>query len=164
MRSSRVHKLGFSLVEVTLALGIAAFCLLAVVGLLPVGVQSNQAAFSQTAATSILSNVGADMRAAGTSASSPQYGVSFNERTDCYFNDVGECSSDLSGTLNCNPGAPPWSPAIQVRYHAVITIPSTTTYATCANIKICWPAMVDPTLEASRPAGIVETVAAFDRQ
>src|SRR5438552_15177106 len=54
---------GFSLVEVTLALGVAGFCLIAVFGLLPIGVQTNQRALSQTAATAILSSVVADMRA-----------------------------------------------------------------------------------------------------
>ena len=44
----------FSLVEVTLALGIAAFCLIAVFGLIPVGVQTNRNATSQTAATNII--------------------------------------------------------------------------------------------------------------
>ena len=44
----------FSLVEVTLALGIAAFCLIAVFGLMPVGVQTNRNATSQTAATNII--------------------------------------------------------------------------------------------------------------
>ena len=53
----------FSLVEVTLALGIAAFCLIAVFGLMPVGVQTNRNATSQTAATNIMAAVIADLRA-----------------------------------------------------------------------------------------------------
>ncbi len=53
----------FSLVEVTLALGIAAFCLIAVFGLIPVGVQTNRNATSQTAATNIMAAVIADLRA-----------------------------------------------------------------------------------------------------
>src|SRR5438067_305615 len=53
----------FSLVEVTLALGIAAFCLLAVFGLMPIGVQTNRNATSQTRATNIMAAVVADMRA-----------------------------------------------------------------------------------------------------
>ena len=57
----RLH--AFSLVEVTLALGIAAFCLIAVFGLVPVGVQTNRNATSQTAATNILSSVVSDIRA-----------------------------------------------------------------------------------------------------
>src|SRR5436190_21311438 len=57
----RVH--AFSLVEITLALGVAAFCLLAVFGLVPVGVQTNRNATSQTAATSVIAAVVADLRA-----------------------------------------------------------------------------------------------------
>src|SRR6266446_4189948 len=58
----RVH--AFSLVEVTLALGIAAFCLLAVFGLMPIGVQTNRNASSQTAAANIMAAVIAALRAA----------------------------------------------------------------------------------------------------
>ena len=51
----------FSLVEVTLALGVAAFCLIAVFGLVPVGLQTNRNATSQTAATNIIAAVVADL-------------------------------------------------------------------------------------------------------
>ena len=53
----------FSLIELTLAIGIAAFCLLAVMGLIPIAVQTNRNATSQTAATNIIASVIADMRA-----------------------------------------------------------------------------------------------------
>jgi len=52
----------FSLVELTLALGVAAFCLLAAFGLMPIGVQTNRNATSQTAAASIMAAVAADLR------------------------------------------------------------------------------------------------------
>ena len=69
---------GFSLVEVTLALGVAAFCLIALLGLLPLGMQTNQSAVSQTAAASILSSVVADLRAtARSNPTSPQYDITF---------------------------------------------------------------------------------------
>jgi uncharacterized protein (TIGR02598 family) len=45
---------GFSLVEVTLAMGVAAFALLAVVGLLPAGMKSAQDSNEQARATEIL--------------------------------------------------------------------------------------------------------------
>ena len=54
----------FSLVEVTLSLGIIAFCLVTLVGLLPVGLNSNQAALQQTAAAAIAQAVVADLRSA----------------------------------------------------------------------------------------------------
>ena len=47
----------FSLVEVTLALGIAAFCLLAIFGLLPVGIKSQQNAIGQTVAAGIATGI-----------------------------------------------------------------------------------------------------------
>src|SRR5882724_1379565 len=40
-RRSKSRAAAFSLIEVVLALGVAAFCLIAVLGLLPVGVQTN---------------------------------------------------------------------------------------------------------------------------
>jgi uncharacterized protein (TIGR02598 family) len=57
-------------------LGIAAFCLIAVFGLMPVGVQTNRNATSQTAATNIIAAVVADIRATPTgTATSAQFGI-----------------------------------------------------------------------------------------
>lgn len=57
------HRLAaFSLVEVTMALGIAAFCLVALLGLVPVGLNSNRNAVQQTAAASIAASVITDIR------------------------------------------------------------------------------------------------------
>src|SRR5205814_10489084 len=53
----------FSLVEVTLALGVAAFCLLAVFGLMPIGLQTNRNTISQSAAANIIAAVVADLPA-----------------------------------------------------------------------------------------------------
>ena len=66
----------FSLVEVTLALGVAAFCLLAVFGLVPVGVQTNRNATSQTAAANIMAAVVGDLRATPkANTTSAQFGI-----------------------------------------------------------------------------------------
>ena len=53
---------GFSLVEVVLALGIAAFALLVIVGLLPVGLQMAGESEDESRAVNILSSVTADRR------------------------------------------------------------------------------------------------------
>jgi uncharacterized protein (TIGR02598 family) len=53
----------FSLVEVTLALGVAAFCLIAVLGLLPTSLKTQQASIEQTTANSIISQIYSDLRA-----------------------------------------------------------------------------------------------------
>jgi uncharacterized protein (TIGR02598 family) len=56
-------KSGFSLVEVALAMAIAVFCLVVMMGLLPVGLTSNRASIGQTAANGILNEVVSDLRA-----------------------------------------------------------------------------------------------------
>jgi hypothetical protein len=62
--NNRTHStVAFSLVEVTLALGVAAFCLIAVFGLLPIGLKTDQGAIRQTTANGILSAIVADLRA-----------------------------------------------------------------------------------------------------
>jgi len=53
----------FSLVEIVIALGVAAFCLIAVLGMLPVSVKTQQTSVNQTKANSIISQVVNDLRA-----------------------------------------------------------------------------------------------------
>ena len=141
----RANHSGFSLVEVTLAIGIAAFCLIAVFGLIPVGVQTNRNATSQTAATNIIASVIADMRAT-TSSISPQYGITFGSSKTLYFDGAGQFATSL-GTNS--------------RYRARITFPSSPAGLSYADVKVTWPAPVDPA--TGTPSGSVEMFAAFDR-
>jgi uncharacterized protein (TIGR02598 family) len=53
---------GFSLVEVVIALGIAAFALLTLLTLLPTGIKSNRVSVEDATATSILTLLEADLR------------------------------------------------------------------------------------------------------
>lgn len=139
----------FSLVEVTVALGVTAFCLVAVFGLLPVGLKANQNSISQTAAASILSAVIADMRATPKSASSSvQFGITFGTETTLYFDNEGKSSSSLG------PNS---------RYQLKIRFPSNgsgTTAATFADLKVTWPAAAAP----ENALGSSEVFAAFDRR
>src|SRR4030095_17128936 len=54
---------GFSLVEVPLALGVAALCLLVLLGLLPTGVKTQQASIQQTTSNEIISQIYSVLRA-----------------------------------------------------------------------------------------------------
>jgi uncharacterized protein (TIGR02598 family) len=151
--NSRIHfSPGFSLVEVTLAVGVAAFCLIALFGLLPLGLQTNQNAISQTAAASVLSSVVADLRATPkANPTSPLYEVTFGTAKVLYFD--GEGRSVGPTDPNANP-----------RYRLTITFPAGPAGAlapTFASLKITWPAMADP--GTTTPMGFVETFAAFDR-
>ena len=138
----------FSLVEVTVALGVTAFCLVAVFGLLPVGLKANQNSNAQTAAGSILSAVISDLRATPKNASSSiQYGITFGSETTLYFDNESKSSSSLG------PNS---------RYQLTIKFPtngSGTTAATFADLKVTWPAGATP----ENALGSSEVFAAFDR-
>ena len=160
MKSWNYRTAAFSLVEVTLALGVAAFCMIAVFGLLPVGVQTNQRATSQTAATSIMANVIADLRATPKPPSintSVQYQVRFGTSKTLYFDSSGRCSTDLAGTIK--PDSFSWSPPIQTRYQLNVTFPWTSGLTYGADLKVTWPAAATVT----NARGSTEMFAAFDR-
>src|ERR1044071_3852881 len=142
---------GFSPVEVTRALGIAAFCLIALLGLIPLGMQTNQSAVSQTAAASILSSVVADLRAtAKTTQTSPQYDITFGTAKLLYLDDQGRA------VIPTDPTA--------ARYRVMITFPASPEgpfAPTFVSLKITWPALADSA--TTQPAGFVETFVALDR-
>ena len=156
----------FSLVEVTLALGIAAFCLLAVFGLVPGGVRTNRNATSQTAATNIMAAVIADLRA--TPTTSMQFAITFGPNgtsTTRYFDSQAQCSCDSAGLQKPNPltgdCSLSWSPALQPRYRLTITWNGSSGLR-FGDLKVTWPAAADPA--TITPSGSVEMLAAFDRK
>jgi len=106
-----VKRAAFSLVEVTLALGVAAISLLAIFALLPVGVKINQVATEQTASTDILSAVAADLRATpltnprGGATNSPRFGIGIpanpvaaKTTTTLFFTTEGQFSTSLASS------------------------------------------------------------------
>jgi len=148
----------FSLVEVALALGIAAFCLIAIFGLMPVGVQTNRNATSQTSATNIVAAVMADLRATPkTNNTSSQFAITFGTAKTLYFDGAGEFSIDVNGSIKVDGTA--WSPPLQTRYRLNITFPLSPTGLSYADVKLTWPAAATP----ANASGSVETFAAFDR-
>lgn len=146
MRRSNSNRASFSLVEVTLAIGIAAFCLIAVFGLMPVGVQTNRNSTSQTAATNILAAVVADLRATPKSnPTSSQFGIQFGQAKDLYFDSTGSFIPDM--------------PNANSRYHLNITFPASPAGLSYADVKVIWPAAAS----VASASGLVEMFAAFDR-
>src|SRR6266487_966428 len=148
MKRSIVSAAAFSLVELTLAIGIAAFCLIAVFGLMPVGVQTNRSATSQTAATNIVTAVIADLRATpktpGTwTGTSSQFGIPLGTSMTLYFDSAGQFTTSLETNS---------------RYQLNITFPATGNL-TYADLKVTWPAAATP----ANASGSTEMFAAFDR-
>jgi uncharacterized protein (TIGR02598 family) len=136
----------FSLVELTLAIGIAAFCLIAVFGLMPIGVQTNRNATSQTAATAILSDVVADLRGTPkTSNTSSQFGITFGTAKTLYFDGAGQFTTSLSADSR-----------YQLDISWTTSMPTGPRYA---DVKATWPAAAT----SANASGSVEMFAAFDR-
>jgi uncharacterized protein (TIGR02598 family) len=145
VKRSTIDTAAFSLVEVTLALGIAAFCLIAIFGLMPVGVQTNRNATSQTAATNIVAAVVADLRATPkTSLTSSQFNITFGTNPPpLYLDGAGQVTTALSS-----------------RYQLNLTWNSSGfTGLRFADVKVTWPAAATP----ANASGSVEVFAAFDR-
>jgi uncharacterized protein (TIGR02598 family) len=149
---------GFSLVEVTLALGVAAISLLVIFSLLPVGLQTNQRSMEQTASADLLSSVVADLRATpvtnprGGSSTSTQFGIGIpaagsTGTTIIFFNSAGQSSS---------------SQQPDSRYRVTVTFASSgggTKTATLADLQVTWPAAA----AVANAQGSAEMFAAFNR-
>lgn len=173
MRTPAGKRRGFSLVEVTLALGVAAVSLLAIFALLPLGLKTNQVAIERTAATDLLSAVIADLRATpvtnprGGATTSPRFAISIPANpvssvttVTLFFNTEGQCSTDLEGSTK--PDGSSWAPALQARYRATIAFAPNgagARTATFVNLKATWPAAA----ALANAGGSAEMFLALDR-
>ena len=134
----------FSLIELTVTIGIAAFCLIAVLGLMPVGMRTNRNATSQTAATNIMAAVISDLRATPkANNNSSQFAITFGTPATLYF--------DGSGQFTTTPGA-------NSRYQLNVTWYGTTG-SRYADLKVTWPAAAT----TANASGSTEMFTAFDR-
>jgi uncharacterized protein (TIGR02598 family) len=153
----RFSRNAFSLVEVTIALGIAAFSLIAVFGLLPTGVTSNKATIEQTAAVNLLSAICADLRATpATSAASSQFAIAIPA--------AGETPTPVGGPVvkffNERGMTVATSASARCLLNIWITPPAAgSKQATTARLLLTWPAQAT----IANALGSVETVVALDR-
>ena len=176
MSRSSQSSFAFSLVEVTLALGVAAVALIAIFGLLVTGTQTHYTAVEQSASSDILTAVAADLRATpktsppGQAAISPQFKVNMPANpvatatsSTLYFTSEGQCSSTLSGFTPCDPSAPPPAQTPTIRYRLAVTfLPNGTgtRTATFVDLKMTWPAAANP---ANVNTSSAESFLALDR-
>lgn len=143
-----LHPFAFSLVEVTIALGLAGFCLVALMGLIPAGLHNASTATEQTAAVSLLGDVVADLRGTpDTATTSPRYQISIPASgiatTSTYFSDDGQTNTRS-----------------QSRYAVESTLTPQPNDLVNARIRIYWPAMATST----NAKGSVESVTVLDRR
>jgi type II secretory pathway pseudopilin PulG len=164
---------GFSLVEVTLALGVAAISLLALLALLPVASKTQQTSMQQTTANQIISQINSVLRADVSlppGQANKVCGDPPDPNTPCnwsalhgnwlnraapdtmYFTNEGRQTGNVNG-----------SPPADAVFRAKITYrfpPSDTT--SLADIAVSWPAAVDPG-NGGVPAGYLMTTIAVNR-
>jgi len=158
----------FSLVEVTLALGVAAFCLIAVLGLLPTSLKTQQSSIQQTTANQIISTIFSFLRADVRLPPGQENKVCGDDGTCDWGNLHGNWGRRaLPDTLYFNKEAKQiglgGDPPTDAVYRATITYrlpPSETT--ALADIRVTWPARVDPD-SGGVPAGSVTSLIAVNR-
>lgn len=159
MNGSRVQVRAFTLVEVTLAFGMAAISLIAIFALLPIGLHISYSAAEQTASNDILAATIADLRATpptsprGNSAISAQFGIEIPGNSGgsgsaviLYFDNHGRALPSLDGS----------------RYRLTMTFPASgggSRTATFADLKVTWPAPAEP----ANALGSAEMFIALDR-
>ena len=135
MKSSLLRS-GFSLIEVVLAIGIVSFALLAVVGLLPVGMKSTQNAREQAAAANVLNSIANALRSAEKNGNS--FSNTFAGQ-NIVFSTNGGSSSVEWDRLDLN-GQSTNSASARLKARLIITNPTNSTSTGEALISIAWPA------------------------
>jgi uncharacterized protein (TIGR02598 family) len=138
----------FSLVEVTLALGVAAVSVIAIFGLLPIGAETNRNATSQTAAIHILAALNADLRATPNASSvSSRYTITFGTPQTLYFDELGGFSD---------------TPTSESKYRVDVAYPAGSGRSRApiyVKLAVSWPAQAT----SANAAGTAQFFAAFDR-
>jgi uncharacterized protein (TIGR02598 family) len=132
---------GFSLVEITLALGVTAFCLLSILALLPIGLTTNRGTVQQTLAANLLSAIAADLRnTPKAEKSSPEFGISLDGTTTRQVDETGRsATTDARFRIVVAPAGTPDNGAAWLR------------------VSVAWPA------HGTNPEGSVDAFVAVDR-
>jgi uncharacterized protein (TIGR02598 family) len=157
----------FSLVEIVIAIGIAAFCLVAMLGLIPTGMKSVKSATHQTAATAVIQEVVTDLRSTPPgSNTSPRLGIALTKAGDTAStpgSSIGQSGGSIqspfymseSGVLftnNTSLDAP--------LYGVSLTMSNQSAFLTTVQIYVWWPSIA----ASNNAQGSVETVTTILRQ
>jgi len=174
LKSHAKQNAGFTLVEITLALGVAAICLVSLVGLLPTSLKTQQTSINQTTANQIISQITsflrADVRLApGQASRACPNPPDPNEPCD-WSNLNGHWRNvAMPDTMYFTNEAKPTGTVTQPNnvpadavFRAKITYMTPSTQTTSlASIRVTWPATIDP--DSGVPAGFVMTLLAVNR-
>ena len=135
------NKKGFTLIEVLIAIGIVGFCIIPMIGLMPVSLNMVRDIVKRTEATSILGEINVDLKNTTSSAtSSPAYGIIFpvdtnTSQTTIYVNELGTVS-----------------PLKDAKFGVSAVLTNSSTASTAATVRVWWP----PTASSTGGYGFVE--------
>lgn len=126
---------GFSLVEVTIALGVVAVCLVGIFGLLPTGLKTNRASNEQIAAIELAGAVDADLRSTPkTSTQSAVFAIPLATGATVYVKQDGTVGMQAASR---------W------RVEVILNTPAGgSKSATSGRILVSWPAQQDDLTKA----------------
>ncbi len=135
VRRHHTSKAGFSLIEVVIALGIFAFCIVAIVGLLPVGMNSVRSVSNENNAIHIASSIEGIWQVAPTNSKITitnfitnllvTNASTGNYSTNYFFNEFGEQVDSVGASVKMN--------------YTVRTNPVPMTNAYSVNMTFSWP-------------------------
>lgn len=148
---------GFSLVEISIALGVAAFCLLAILGLLQTGITSEQTTVGKTAAWGILSTVFSDLNSIPSGQTiSKAYNISLTGSSPqtIYFTKEGKPIGN--------------APSQEAYYRMSVGFQNASpafANPTLARLLVTWPANADPSPGTwpTKASGSVEVITSLLR-
>src|SRR2546430_2252980 len=168
MKRSPPEAAGFSLVEVTFALGVAAICLITLLGLLPAGVKTQQTSIQQTTANQIISQIFSFLRA-DVRLPPGQLNKVCGVNNTCDWSrlhDHGgnrERPETLYFTNDAKQVGLNGTPPANAVFRATIAYRTPPTETTAlATVRVSWPAPVDPD-NGGVPAGSVMATIAVNR-
>jgi len=138
---------GFSLVEVTMALGIVVFALVSLMALVPIGMKTNFDSLEESQAVNLVRAVIADRRLSPAKDKSTRFNLP----------ELASLSEKTSGTVWLKEDTSPLSSATDARYRLeyVLYPPASQGQPILAFLRVQWPA------SAPSPTNYYETVATF---
>lgn len=129
MKISRKLLAAFSMVEIVVALGVASFTMVSILGMLPIGLSNSRSSTAQTGAMNLITAIAADLKATGAGATAtPRFAIATNATggQTYYFNEEGTVSTAL---------------APDSRYKASVqAVWTPSTHETVQRVTISWPA------------------------
>jgi hypothetical protein len=159
VRRKQDHRKGFSLIEVTLALGAASVSFAALFGLLPVALQTTQNATAETMATDIVAAVAADLHATPVPPNRNDAAVSPRFAIEIPAPPISKITTSI--LFFARDGKFTTSTDSHSRYRLTIRLLPTSTVhgAILVHLKVTWPAPAAP----MNAAGSAEMLLGLDR-